>query len=323
MNMKIEYKTRDSYEKRYKRLRIKFIIVTLLLLITIIPVSIFTYMNYDYYAFKYLVTQKYIYKDSLDSIYKNELDVDVKDEWDYVKYFDNLVVNAVTKEIRNNNKDNYTYQYLPQELVDSKASQKNTASKTTYEILGDDDILYIKLTNFSKYTKEFMSNNKEKFSKFSDVIIDLRDNYGGDTDTLYYICDLFLPVGKVISNDIVRGKSEPNRILSKQKPIFNYKNIVILQNKNTASSSENMIAALNDNLDSVTTIGATTYGKGIGQTTYDLKNGFAVKATTMLWNTPNNININGKGIKPDIEYTGEDDKLVNQTVINIKKGLYK
>jgi C-terminal processing protease CtpA/Prc len=53
-------------------------------------------------------------------------------------------------------------------------------------------------------------------------------------------------------------------------------------------------------------IGSETFGKGIGQFTLPLRRGYAVKATILQWFTPAGINIQGDGIDPDIEYTGED-----------------
>ena len=93
---------------------------------------------------------------------------------------------------------------------------------------------------------------------------------------------------------------------SKKKPLLEYENIVILQDGRTASSSENMIAALNENLDNVILVGDKTYGKGIGQYTLPLTKGFAVKATILTWHTPNGDNIHNRGIEPEIPYYGDD-----------------
>jgi C-terminal processing protease CtpA/Prc len=93
---------------------------------------------------------------------------------------------------------------------------------------------------------------------------------------------------------------------AKKDKVLSNKNIIILQDKNTASASENFIAGLKDNLENVLLIGNKTFGKGIGQFTMPLKRGFAVKATTMLWYTPDGINIQGEGISPDIYYNQED-----------------
>ena len=93
---------------------------------------------------------------------------------------------------------------------------------------------------------------------------------------------------------------------SGKKQPLKYDKIIILQNNYTASASENMIAALKDNLDNVILVGETTFGKGIGQFTLPLRRGYAVKATVLLWDTPANINIHGKGISPDIPYSGND-----------------
>ena len=87
--------------------------------------------------------------------------------------------------------------------------------------------------------------------------------------------------------------------------MFNFDKIIVLQSKNTASSAEMLIGALRDNLDNVVLLGETTYGKGIGQNTVPLKNGFYFIATMFTWQTPNGDTIHGKGIEPDKELTAE------------------
>jgi len=214
-------------------------------------------------------------------------------------------MSIVTKEIRELNNDKYTYQYLPENYKKTKEEEKDEAKKSYIEEISN-DIVYLKLTNFSKYTEDFMKKQIKTLKNYPNIIIDLRDNRGGDIFALYYMSDLFLPKSQTIAYDITRSKWFTRTIKSKRKQVLQYNNIIILQNGNTASSSEGFISALKDNLDNVILIGENSFGKGIGQFTLPLKKGFAIKATTLLWNTPKNINIQGVGIKPDIEYTKED-----------------
>ena len=82
--------------------------------------------------------------------------------------------------------------------------------------------------------------------------------------------------------------------------------IVILVNKSTASASEALTAALKENLD-CKIVGEKTYGKGVIQTIYNLKDGSALKLTTNHYFTPKHEIINEIGIKPDIEVTLSGD----------------
>ncbi|WP_058485764.1 S41 family peptidase [Defluviitalea phaphyphila] len=292
-----------SMDQKYKKLKRKFYILLTIFILFVLGTSYYIYLNYDYLAFKHFISQNYIYTETLDELYEKELKQNVNGK--YYKYFDNVVISIVTREIRELNGDMYTYQYLPEEYEKSKVDEKKEAQNSYVEELSKNAV-YLKLTNYSKYTKDFIKDQINYLKDYPNIIIDLRDNRGGDISALYYMSDLFLPKNKILAFDITRSKLFTRTVKSKRKQTLHYDNIIILQNKNTASSSEGFISALKDNLDNVTLIGETTFGKGIGQFTLPLTKGFAIKATTMLWNTPNNINIQEIGISPDIEYTNED-----------------
>ena len=74
--------------------------------------------------------------------------------------------------------------------------------------------------------------------------------------------------------------------------------IVVLVNKNSASSSEILAGALKD-LGEATIVGTTTYGKGVIQQLLSLKDGSGLKVTVEEYYTPNRTKINGVGIEPD------------------------
>lgn len=288
----------DDLLKRYKK---RFHAVTVILIAFIALTAFYLYLNYDYLAFKHFITSSYIYTETLDEIFKKELAADVKGR--YFSNFDNLVIAVTTNRIRQEKGDKYTYLYTPSGLQESKQLEKEEAALTEVKIL-DDNTVYLNLTNFSKYTDKFMTDNLSLLQSRPNIIIDLRDNRGGDIDVMVNISSMFLPKKTVIATDHFRWLDIVYR--SKKDQPLKYDKIIILQNQNSASSSENMIAALKDNLDNVELIGTKTFGKGIGQFTLDLKRGYAVKATILKWYTPKGANIQGKGIDPDIEYTGDD-----------------
>jgi len=290
--------TCEDLLKRYKK---RYHAVLVILAVFIALTAFYLYLNFDYLAFKHFITSSYIYTETLDDIYKKELATDVKGR--YFANFDNLVIAVTTNRIRQEQGDKYTYLYTPSGLQKSKQVEKEEADLTEIKIL-DDRTVYLNLTNFSKYTNKFMEKNIAKLQSRPNIIIDLRNNRGGDIDVMVNISSMFLPKKTVIATDHFRWMDIVYR--SNKKQPLKYDRIIILQNENSASSSENMIAALKDNLDNVELIGTNTFGKGIGQFTLDLKRGYAVKATILKWFTPNGINIQGIGIAPDIEYTGED-----------------
>jgi len=263
--------------------------------------AFYLYLNYDYLAFKHFITGTYIYTDTMDEVYKKELGTDIKGK--YFKNFDDMVIAVVTNRIRAEKGDRYTYLYTPEGLVEYKQEEKQEAATSEVKVLNDKTI-YLRLTNFSRYTLRFMQDNMDKLKSRQNIIIDLQDNRGGDIDAMVDISSMFLPKKSIVATDQFRWWKKVYRS-NKDQPL-KYEKIIILQNKNTASASENLIVALNDNLENVELIGSETFGKGIGQYTLPLKRGYAVKATILKWFTPKGENIQGNGIDPEIEYTGDD-----------------
>jgi C-terminal processing protease CtpA/Prc len=293
-----KYFTTEQKLKKYKK---RFFILLAAFIFFMSATASYLYMNYDYLAFKHFITHFYIYTDSLDTLYKQELNRDAGGN--YYRYFDNVVISAVTRTIREINNDRYTYLYTPERYKESRLQEKEEARQSVVKALSDRTV-YLRVTNFSKYTRDFVKSGVEKLSKYPNLIIDLRGNLGGDIDAMVDISSLFLDKKQIIAVDSMRRIDWTYK--SKGRKTLNFEKIVILQDGRTASSSENMIAALNDNLDNVTLIGSKTFGKGIGQYTLALKRGFAVKATVLLWYTPNHKNVQGNGIEPEIPYAGED-----------------
>ena len=91
--------------------------------------------------------------------------------------------------------------------------------------------------------------------------------------------------------------------------------IVLLGNKNTASASEVMIAALTEEY-GAKLVGTTTYGKGTVQELINLSSNSEYKFTTKKWLTPKGNWINEVGIKPDIEVELSEDYKENPTEEN-------
>ncbi len=284
----------DKYKKKYRITLVAFLVSVLLF-------GIFVYANYNYLAFKYFITQHYIYTDTLDEMFTTRLRSDVEQK--YYRYFDDLVISIVTESIRATNNDRYTYLYIPEHYQRAKELERKEALLSSIAPL-DKQIQYMRITNFSDHTQAFVEQNIENLNGYPYLIIDLRDNRGGNIFVMNRIVDFFLPRKSVLSMDTMRIIDWTHK--TRKPQTLAYEKIIILQNRNSASASENFIAALKDNLDNVTLIGTPTFGKGIGQYTLPLKRGFAVKATTMLWHTPKGINIHNVGIAPDIYYTDED-----------------
>ncbi len=290
--------TAQELAKRYKK---RYHVVLGIFIAFFALTAFYLYLNYDYLAFKHFLTSSYIYTDTLNDVYKKELGKDLSGK--YFANFDDMVIAVVTNRIRAEKGDRYTYLFTPEGLQHTYQVEREEAAYNEIKVLSD-STLYLRITNFSTYSRKFVRDNIDKLKSRPNLIIDLMDDRGGDIDAMVDISGYFLPRNAVIATDHFRWLDRVYKS-NKDQPL-RYDRIVILQNKNTASASENMVAALKDNLGNVELIGAKTFGKGIGQFTLPLKRGYAVKATILKWFTPKGINIQGYGIDPDIEYTGSD-----------------
>jgi C-terminal processing protease CtpA/Prc len=294
VRMNTELKKHKTWKKVFMGLFIFFFILTLIL-------GTVVFLNWDYILFKAFITNRYLKTEILDEIYPEYVGQEVDGK--YFKYFDNLSIAAVTKLIRDTGDDSYTYQYNPDQFENYTSSREEKAALSHTKELTPDTI-YMLLTNFTPDTLEFFKNSIDQISGYSNLVLDLRDNGGGDIDVIFEMADYFLPKDAGIVTEYRRHRTTD--ILAKENQTLDFDKILILQNDHTASASEQLIAALTYNLNEVTTAGLPTYGKSVGQTRIALLNGFYVKATTLEWKIPDGTDIDGNGIEPDILYEGED-----------------
>lgn len=160
--------------------------------------------------------------------------------------------------------------------------------------------------------KVFASNTDEQFEKalkeldkenINNLIIDLRNNQGGELNTVINIASNFLNKKQPIIQ--IETKNNKEIKYSTKNPEKTYK-ITVLINENSASASEVLAAALNEQINA-TLIGKTSYGKGTVQKTKTLPSGGLIKYTIETWKTSKGKNIDGKGITPTIEITQNEN----------------
>lgn len=166
----------------------------------------------------------------------------------------------------------------------------------------------IRISQFQERTgSEFKEALKDLHAKpggaLKGLILDLRYNPGGLVNSCVEVANCF--VGDDINNtEIVSTKGrtpDSNHIysatLGPKEPRYP---IVVLINGGTASASEIVAGALQDNKRAIV-IGTRSFGKGSVQSIFPLKNAAALKLTTALYYTPSGRSIQAKGIVPDIE----------------------
>lgn len=194
------------------------------------------------------------------------------------------------------------------ELIDFTVNRAKIEMDSVGYFVVDDhpDIGYIGVASFIKSTDEdFRMAVKDLKAKGCDkFIIDLRNNGGGLTDQSIKIADFLLPECRIMSEKTKSGKETVYNSDASSADL----DMVIVVNGNTASASEILTAALQDN-GAGKVIGSKTYGKGVTQTVKPFKDGSAVKYTITEYFRPNGETVNGIGITPDIEVE-EDQALL-------------
>src|SRR5690554_1583191 len=161
-----------------------------------------------------------------------------------------------------------------------------------------EDLGYIKLNRFSETTyNEFHHALKTLQNQgISKLVLDLRNNPGGYISTAERVIDEFLEKDKLIL--ITKNKSgDINKTYATRKGDFEHGKLYVLINENSASASEIIAGALQDN-DKGTIIGRRSFGKGLVQREMSLGDGSAVRLTIARYYTPTGRSIQrpyGKG----------------------------
>ena len=175
----------------------------------------------------------------------------------------------------------------------------------------DGNIGYIEMATFDEGCSEEFANAyselKQKGAK--KVIIDLRNNTGGIVDEALNIVDNFVDKGNTVLITVDNNKQKQFIKANTDKKYDD--ELVVLVNEYSASASEIMVGALRDNGCLKSIVGTKTYGKGVIQSVYSLKNGGVLKLTTEEYYTPNENPINKVGIEPDVVIEENDDMLTD------------
>ena len=178
--------------------------------------------------------------------------------------------------------------------------EKIEISPLEAEYLGE-NVGYIKLNTFlNENAATLFSEAIEKMKNdgAKGLILDLRGNSGGYLDQAVKIASQFVPEGKTITYTI--DKYDNKKVEKSVKGNAVGMPLVILIDGGSASASEVVTGALRD-YDVATTIGTTSFGKGIVQQVVGFNNGSGLRITVSRYYTPNGENIHGTGIQPDIE----------------------
>lgn len=187
---------------------------------------------------------------------------------------------------------------------------------------------FIKISRFASTTYKEFDEALKKLSKLGmkQLVLDLRGNPGGFLDAAIDISDEFLPKGKMIV--YTQGKNRPRQnSIASEKGSFEKQKLVILIDENSASASEIVAGAIQDN-DRGIIIGRRSFGKGLVQEQSEFRDGSAIRLTIARYYTPSGRCIQKPYENGHIEdyYQDEMDRydtgeLVNADSVKLNKKL--
>ena len=162
-------------------------------------------------------------------------------------------------------------------------------------------ILYLKLENFTNTTTNEIYQTVIQFQKQypksnAGIILDLRNNPGGLLEQAIKVANLFIQEGMIVS---IKGKKPLEEHAYNDNLSKINLPLIVLINKNSASASEIVAAALQENKRALI-IGQPSFGKGSVQTVFELPQEHGVKLTVARYYTPSKRSLQNIGVSPDI-----------------------
>jgi carboxyl-terminal processing protease len=174
---------------------------------------------------------------------------------------------------------------------------------------------YLRLRSFNENSSDQLKKEIfeiEKNEKLVGYILDLRNNPGGLLSQAIKISDFFLNDGEIVSTK-GRKSSENRKFFAKKGDKINGKPLIVLINNGSASASEIVAGALQDQKRAVL-LGETTYGKGSVQSIIPLNNKGAIRLTVSKYYLPSGKSISEVGVMPDIKVEEEGEEFFINTI---------
>ena len=183
------------------------------------------------------------------------------------------------------------------------------------------DATILKIASFNQRTARNVKKHVAELNRgaTSGVILDLRNNPGGLLDQAVEVADVFLDRGRIVGT---RGRHPHSQqsYAATGKDLSGGLPLVILVNGNTASASEVVAAALQDQQRAVI-IGTNSYGKGTVQTVYRLPNDGELTLTWSRLHPPSGYRLHGLGVLPTVcSHGGGDQRDVTQLLDQVRTG---
>ena len=203
--------------------------------------------------------------------------------------------------------------YRNGEEVELSMTRRKLEIQTVEHEMLDDKTGYLEVTEFDTVTADQFKTGMDQLTSqgMERLVLDLRNNPGGELNAAVAMIDYLLPDGETIVS--IADKNGEGETYSSEDGHQMDIPVAILVNGNSASASEVFTGAMKD-YDRATVVGTTSYGKGIVQNLIPLGDGSAIKITTAHYYTPSGFDLHGKGIEPDVAVE-LDEKLKTQAVV--------
>lgn len=186
---------------------------------------------------------------------------------------------------------------------------------------------YISLSRFADSSAKEVAEAIAKLYKqgMKNLILNLEDNGGGYLGAAFNIAGMFLPENAPVV--YTHGLNQPmQKFNNEQDGFMTDGRVIIMVNQNSASASEIVSGALQDN-DRALIVGRRTYGKGLVQRPFPLPDGSMVRLTTAHYYTPSGRSIqkpytNGQNddYYADIRHRYDSGELMNEDSVKINGG---
>ena len=186
---------------------------------------------------------------------------------------------------------------------------KSVASKIFEKEIG-----YLRLRAFNENSSNQLKKEISKLEKKENLlgyIFDLRNNPGGLLSQAVQISDFFLDDGEIVSTK-GRKNRENRKFFAKKGDKINGKPLIVLINNGSASASEIVAGALQDQKRAIL-LGESTFGKGSVQSIIPLKNKGAIRLTISKYYLPSGKSISEIGVSPDIIVEESEENFVINT----------
>lgn len=151
----------------------------------------------------------------------------------------------------------------------------------------DDSTGYILLNQFTATTSAELHRALTAMESrgMKRLLLDLRNNHGGRLQEAVELLDMFIPAGYPLVARRGRGENDDKTYYSSQLPTHPLFDLIILVNEGSASAAEIVAGAVQD-LDRGLVVGQQTFGKGLVQVPFPMKNGGVIRLSTAYWYAP-------------------------------------